>query len=106
MRYTVRVTDTCLALIEKIPDKKIQRTILDRIEGLSDAPDKQGKMLIKDLAGFRSVRAAGRYRILYKVEQRTVVVYILAAGIRKHGDKKDIYQITRKLLNAGLLEIK
>ena len=105
MKYEILITDTCLALIEKIPDKKIQRTILNRIEGLSDEPDKQGKMLVKELSGFRSIHAAGRYRIIYKVDKQTVIIYILAAGIRKQGDKKDIYKITRKLLKAGLLDI-
>ena len=104
MRYKILITDTCLGLIEKIPDKKIRRTILNRIEGLSDEPDKQGKMLVKDLSGFRSIHAAGRYRIIYRVDKQTVIVYILAAGIRKQGDKKDIYKIAKKLLDAGLLE--
>ena len=105
MKYKILITDTCLALIEKIPDKKIRRTILNRIEGLSDEPDKQGKMLVKDLSGFRSIHAAGRYRIIYKIDKQTVIIYILAAGIRKQGDKKDIYEIAKKLLNAGLLDL-
>ena len=104
MKYKILITDTCLALIEKIPDKKIRRTILNRIEGLSAEPDKQGKMLVKDLSGFRSIHAAGRYRIIYKVDKQTVIIYILAAGIRKQGDKKDIYNIAKKLLDAGLLD--
>jgi mRNA interferase RelE/StbE len=105
LKYRVRFTDTCLALIEKIPDKKIQRTILDRIKDLSDEPDKQGKGLVKDLSGFRSILVAGRYRIIYKIDRQTVVVHILASGIRKEGDKKDIYKIAKKLLNAGLLDL-
>ena len=104
MKYEILITDTCLALIEKIPDKKIRRTILNRIEELSDEPDKQGKMLVKDLSGFRSIHAAGRYRIIYKVDKQTVIIYILAAGIRKQGDKKDIYKIAKKLIDAGLLD--
>ena len=104
MKYEILITDTCLALIEKIPDKKIRRTILNRIEELSDEPDKQGKMLVKDLSGFRSIHAAGRYRIIYKVDKQTVIIYILAAGIRKQGDKKNIYKIAKKLLDAGLLD--
>ena len=104
MKYEILITDTCLDLIEKIPDKKIRRTILNRIEGLSDEPDKQSKMLVKDLSGFRSIHAAGRYRIIYKVDKQTVIIYILAAGIRKQGDKKDIYKIAKKLLDAGLLD--
>ena len=105
MGYELLITDTCLDLIDKISDKKIQRTILNRIEGLSDEPNKQGKMLVKELSGFRSIHAAGRYRIIYKVDKQTVIIYILAAGIRKQGDKKDIYKITKKLLNAGLLDL-
>ncbi len=105
MKYRILITDTCLTLIERISDKKIQRTILKRIERLAEEPDKQGKILVKELSGFRSIHAAGRYRIIYKVDKNTVIIYILAAGIRKQGDKKDIYQITKKLLKAGLLDI-
>jgi mRNA interferase RelE/StbE len=103
LTYKILITETCLALIKKISDKNIQRRILKRIEGLLEEPDKQGKMLLKDLSGFRSIHAAGRYRIIYKVDKQTVIVYILTAGIRKQGDKKDIYQIAKKLLDAGLL---
>jgi mRNA interferase RelE/StbE len=103
VKYRILITDTCLALIERIPDKKIQRTILNRIERLAEEPDKQGKILVKELSGFRSIHAAGRYRIIYKVDKNIVIIYILAAGIRKQGDKKDIYQITKKLLKAKLV---
>ena len=104
MKYRIFITDICLRLIEKIPEKKIQRSILDRIQKLSDEPEKQGKKLVKDLAGFRSVHAAGRYRIIYRMDSRTVIIYVLAAGIRKEGDKKDIYKIAKKLLDAGLVD--
>ena len=105
MKYRILITDTCLNLIKKIRDKKIQRTILDRIQKLSNEPEKQGKNLVKDLSGFRSVHAAGRYRIIFKTDKQTVIIYVLAAGIRKEGDKKDIYEIAKKLLNAGLLDL-
>ncbi len=104
MKYQILITDTCLRLIEKIPDRAIQRKIVDRIEKLSDEPDKQGKKLVKDLSGFLSVHAAGRYRVIYKIDKGTVIVYMLEAGIRKEGDKKDIYRIAKKLLDAGLLD--
>jgi mRNA interferase RelE/StbE len=105
LKYRILITNTCLTLIDKIPDKKIQHSILNRIKKLSDEPDKQGKKLVKDLSGFRSVHAAGRYRIIYKIDKKTVIIYVLAAGIRKEGDKKDIYKIAKKLLNAGLLDL-
>lgn len=105
MKYRILITDTCLTLIRKIADRRIQREILDRIRKLSDELEKQGKKLVKDLSGFRSLHVAGRYRIIYKIDERTVTVYLLAAGIRKEGDRKDIYKIAKKLLQAGLLEL-
>jgi len=105
LRYRIFITDTCLALIKKIRNKEVQRRILDRIQKLSDEPDKQGKKLVKDLSGFRSIHAAGRYRVIYKTDKQSVIVYVLATGIRKEGDKKDIYKIAKKLLNARLLDL-
>jgi mRNA interferase RelE/StbE len=101
--YKVRITDVCLSLVEKIPDKRIQSKIIDRIEGLNTDPEKQGKMLVQKLAGFRSVDVAGRYRIVYEVDEDSLTVWALAAGIRKEKDQKDIYKIAKKLLNLGLL---
>ena len=106
MRYRILITETCLSLINKLSDKKIQRTILDRIEQFSEEPYKQVKNLVQDLSGFRSVHAAGRYRIIYKIDTKTVIVYVLAAGIRMEGCKKYMYYIAKKLLNAGLLDLK
>ncbi len=103
MKYKVEITDVCLSLVEKIPDKKIQSKIMDRIEALRSDPQKQGKMLVQNLTGFRSIHAAGRYRVLYKIDKDTVIVWIVAAGIRKEGDQKDIYKIAKKLLRLGLL---
>ena len=77
----------------------------NRIDGLSEEPDKQGKKLVEKLSGFRSIHAAGRYRIIYKIDKQTVIIYVLAVGIRKEGDKKDIYEIAKKLLNAGLMDL-
>ncbi len=105
MRYRIRITDICLNLIGKIPEKKIQRTILKRIEKLADEPEKQGKKLVEKLSGFRSIHAAGRYRVIYMVDKQTVIIYVLVAGIRKEGDRKDIYQIAKKLLKAGLIDL-
>jgi len=104
LKYRIIITDTCLSMIEKNADRKIQKKILKRMEALAEDPEKQGKELVKDLSGFRSVRAAGRYRIIYKMDNQRIVIYALATGIRKEGDKKDIYQIAKKLLKARLLD--
>ena len=103
MRYKVEITETCLSLIAKIPDKKIKISILDKIEALEKVPQKQGKALVKDLTGLRSIHAAGKYRIIYKLDNNSNIVWVLAAGIRKQGDRKDIYEVARKLIKSGLL---
>lgn len=60
--------------------------------------------MIDELAGYRSLRAVGqRYRILYKVTPETVIVSIVALGIRKEGDKADVYALAKKLIRLGLL---
>ncbi len=104
MIYRLEITETSLSLIGKIPDKRIQSVIINRIEGLKTDPEKQGKRLVKDLAGFRSIHVAGRYRILYKIEKDTGVVWVVAVGIRKEGDQKDIYKLAKKLLKLGLID--
>lgn len=75
-----------------------------KIEALRIDPDFQGKMLVRHLAGLRSLHTAGRYRIIYRVDGDTNLVSVLAAGIRKEGDRKDIYEVAKKLLRLGLLE--
>ncbi len=50
------------------------------------------------------MRAVGqRYRIIYKIEAAIVVVLVLAVGIRKEGDKHDIYKLAQRLARVGLL---
>jgi len=103
--YKPEITDVCLSLIEKISNKKTQAAIIDRIEALRTDPEKQGKALVRRLAGFRSIHAAGRYRVIYKIDNNATVVWVVAVGIRKEGDKKDIYKIAKKLLRLGLLDL-
>ena len=104
MTYRIEITEVCLSLIGQIPDKRLQSTIMDRIEELKRDPGKQGKALVKKLAGFRSIHVAGRYRAAYKIDEQPAIVWVVAAGIRKEGDQKDIYQIAKKLLKSGLLD--
>lgn len=102
--YTIKWTKSALTLAEAIPDQRIRRLISHRVDQLAAAPEAQGKPLVADLAGFRSVRAVGqRYRIVYRVERRDVVVLIVAVGRRKAGETGDIYELARKLLRQGLL---
>ena len=100
--YTIKWTETALKLVAAIPDQRIKRLITQRIDQLAEAPEQQGKPLVGELAGFRSVRAVGqRYPIVYRVARKEVV--IVAVGRRKHADSNDIYELARKLLKQRLL---
>lgn len=103
--WRIVITPTAVRLIKEIADKRLQEKIAIVINRLAVEPDKQGKPLTGELSGFRSIRAAGqRYRILYTVQQEEVVVTVVAAGIRKEGDRGDIYALAKKLIRLRLLE--
>ena len=69
-------------------------------------PELQGKPLADELVGYRSVRAVGqRYRIIYKVENELVIVIVVAVGIRREGDRSDIYRIAARLMRSGLMTL-
>jgi len=93
MKYTVRINREALKQLESITDRRIRQELFDRIKELAIDPDQQGKPLRNELAGLRSVKAAHRrYRIVYQVEREKVVVVVVAVGIRKEGDRADIYR--------------
>ena len=104
MTYRIVITPTGFKLLEAISDRRIREQIRDRIDGLAHDPEQQGKPLREELAGFRSLRAVGqRYRILYRVERKQVLVLVVAVGIRKESDRHDIYQIAKKLIRLRLV---
>src|SRR5262245_13016106 len=102
--FAIKWTETALKLVEAVPDQRIRRLIIQRADQLSTSPEQQGKALIGELSGFRSVRAVGqRYRIVYRVERQQVVVLIVAVGHRRAEDRRDVYELTKKLLRQRLL---
>jgi mRNA interferase RelE/StbE len=101
--YKIKLTKIAAENLQKI-DKKTLKQILNKVESLKTEPDLIGKPLKGPLKEYRSVRAAGqRYRIIYKVINEEVVVIIIAVGIRREGDKKDIYELMKKYIRTGLL---
>lgn len=100
MDYKIEITPLALDLLSKIKDQREQKGLSKRIEQLKTEPDKQGKALSGVLKGYRSIRALGQhYRIVYRVDKEKVIVVIVGAGIRKEGDKKDIYKILNKFFS-------
>lgn len=98
------MTPHARVMLEAIQDRRVRDNIRDRIDGLAEEPEKQGKPLIGELTGYRSLRAVGqRYRIIYRIEEGKVLILMMALGIRKEGSGKDIYVLAQKLLRLRLL---
>lgn len=55
-------------------------------------PDKAGKPLSGELAGWRRIRA-GAFRIVYRIDLRRKDVYVLAVGPRR---RDEVYSIARR----------
>jgi len=90
---------------EGISDQRVCELIVERAEKLADEPERQGKALLGELMGLRSLRSSGqRYRIIYKVNRGRVLVLIVAVGIRKQGSRRDVYELAQKLLRARLVD--
>ncbi len=99
IEFEIQLTPLALEMLENIKDKRHQKVLSSRIDKLKINPEKQGKPLTGKLINYRSVRAVGqRYRILYKVEIDKVVVLVVGVGLRKEGDKGDIYNFLEKLI--------
>ena len=104
MRWQVGLTPYARIMLEKIQARRVRDKIRDRIDGLAEEPEKQGKPLTGELTGYRSLRAVGqRYRIIYRIEEGKVLVLVMALGIRKEESGKDIYVLAQKLLRLRLL---
>ena len=104
MKWQILLTPTASKLLSDISDRRIREKIGAVIDRLAEDPEKQGKALLAELAGFRSMRAVGqRYRIIYQIRGNNIVVVIVAVGIRRDGAKDDIYNLAKKLFRLRLL---
>lgn len=103
MTYTVVIQPVALEMLKRIADRRIRSKIFQRIEELAHEPEKRGKPLSEELLGFWSLRAAAqRYRVIYRIENQLVEVIVIAVGLRKAGDRKDAYEIAKKLVRLHL----
>ena len=103
LNYKITLTDEARAYLRSLDDKT-KAAIARKIETLRETPEKRGKALTGNLAGFRSLHAAGHYRIVYKVKSETVTVIVFGIGIRKEGSKIDVYETMKKMIKLKLLE--
>lgn len=98
MTWQVFLTEEAEQRLLAIKDRRVRKLLSARAMKLQESPEQQGKPLIRDLAGYRSVRAVGqRYRIIYELDDGRQEVWVVTLGIRKEGDKTDVYKIASRL---------
>lgn len=99
IEYRIELTPLALEMLAEVNDQRHREGLTNRIEKLKSEPEKQGKPLGDILKGYRSVRAVGqRYRIIYKVDRNLVVVLVVGVGLRRQGNRSDIYATIERLL--------
>lgn len=102
MTYSVILKPEAGKMFRAISDRRVLEKIASTLERLKTTPEISGKRLGDELSGYWSVRAAGQqYRIIYRIEGN--FVFVISIGRRKAGSKKDVYELTRKLIRRGLL---
>ena len=105
-RWEVIVLPQAKKQLAAITDRRVQEKLRSSLRRLEYEPEQQGKPLADELAGYRSIRVVGqRYRIIYRVNESIVTVHIATLGMRKDGDKKDVYALAKKMARLGLLDI-
>lgn len=91
-------------------DGSIRKGIYKTLSGLKTSPEDLGKPLRDELSGYRSVRACGRrYRIIFRITSPHVAspafqqgrVEVALIGIRRDGDRSDVYLVASKLFGGS-----
>jgi mRNA interferase RelE/StbE len=64
-------------------DKSVIKTLLEKIEGLKIDPRPEGTKKLKGYALLYRIRY-GNYRIIYRIEDRELIIEVIRVGHRKN----------------------
>jgi mRNA interferase RelE/StbE len=79
--YSLRIKKSALKELEAIPTKADRRRIVKRIESLVEDPRPAGA---QKLSGHEHYRIRqGRYRILYAISDRELIIHVIRIADRK-----------------------
>lgn len=84
-RFRVLIKPSAAREIERLPSKRDRRRIVEKIEALGAEPRPRE---CRKLSGRERYRIRqGDYRIVYSIEDRDLIVYVV-----KIGHRKDVYR--------------
>ncbi len=90
MSYRIEVTPRAQKDLKALAVRERQR-VAGQIDELKTDPRPQGCRKLKGREGFYRIRVGG-YRVVYLVEDELLVILIVRVG-----DRKDLYEIIRRL---------
>lgn len=96
----VIVTPTATRLLKAL-DHAAFLIVQQAVRKLREAPE-LGKPLVGGLKGLLSWKVS-RYRIVYAWQKERHRIAIVGAGIRREGDRRDVYALLHRLQRQGLL---
>lgn len=82
-RHTVRVAGPALRALAKLPPRVVEPLVAFIFGSLAEAPKTRGKPLRGELEGYWGARR-GDYRIIYRIDDDVLVVYVVDVGQRAH----------------------
>ena len=80
-KYKIQVKKSAEKELREIPKDELLK-ILDKIKSLSDDPHPIGSIQLTNQEKFRL--RVGNYRILYKVEENILTLFVIKVGHRKN----------------------
>lgn len=104
-RFRVRIGESATDDLRRIGKKfgrKTYEIIRDLI--LEFEPEKKGEPLRGRLRGLHS-RHYSRFRIIYRVQKKALVVLVIAAGWHESDSRKDVYALIEKALDAAMIDL-
>ena len=106
--YRVRIVNSAkkdLRQIGKKYGRNTYETIRDLILDLEFNPEQKGEPLHARLHGLHS-RHYSRFRIIYRIDGKNLVVIVVGAGFHESDSRSDIYRSIERLIESGDLIIR
>jgi mRNA-degrading endonuclease RelE of RelBE toxin-antitoxin system len=106
MPYEVVITESAKLMLKDL--KRHGKGTLEQLKrvimGLATNPEGQTTELRAELKGFRSLHV-GRFRIIIKIVEHEVKVYVVGVGWHESGDRDDVYQLVSALIKRGRITL-